>query len=177
VSLQLHELTGCAPAPLANYLKALGVLRLVVEQEADPEARGWWQDERFRLLTKLTREELEQFFLHRYAPTPLLSPWNKGCGFFKPGDPGLAPLEQSRAERFGPFRSGITESRRLLDEQSAADQVIRAIKARTKTNKTFQTDDQRELLEDSDMFRACVSELRTQKGLRGPIYLPREETK
>jgi CRISPR-associated protein Csx17 len=83
VSLQLHELKGCAPAPLANYLKALGVLRLVVEQEADPEARGWWQDERFRLLTKLTRDELEQFFLHRYAPTPLLSPWNKGCGFLR----------------------------------------------------------------------------------------------
>jgi CRISPR-associated protein Csx17 len=162
VSLQLHELKGCAPAPLANYLKALGVLRLIGEQGSDPDARGWWQHERFRLLTKLTREELEQFFLYRYEPTPLLSPWNKGCGFFKPGDPGLAPLEASRAERFGGFRRGILESRRLLDEQSAADQTIRAIKARTKTNKTFQTDDQRELLKTSDTFRTCLNELQKQ---------------
>lgn len=160
MSLQLHELKGCSPAPLANYLKALGVLRLMVEQGADPEARGWWQHEHFRLLTKLTHEELEQFFLHLYKPTPLLSPWNKGCGFFKPGDPGLTPLEESSAERFEPFRSGIAESRRPLHQQSEADAVIRAIKARTKTNKTFQTDDQRELLKASDTLRDCVSELR-----------------
>jgi len=162
VSLELHELKGCAPVPLANYLKALGVLRLMVEQGADPEARGWWQHERFHLLTNLTQDELERFFLNRYAPTPLLSPWNKGCGFFKPGDPGLAPLEESKAERFGRFRSGIADCWRLLDKQSEADKVIRAIKARTKTNKTFQTDEQQELLKASDTLRACVSELRTQ---------------
>jgi len=162
MSLQLHELKGCAPVPLANYLKALGVLRLIVEQRADPEARGWWQYERFRLLTKLTRGEIEEFFLRRYAPTPLLSPRNKGCGFFKVGDPGPAPLENSTAERFAPFRSGILASRRLLDEQSDADAVIRAIKARTETNKAFQTPEQRERLRASDVFRACLSELRAQ---------------
>ena len=162
MSLQLHELNGCSPEPLANYLKALGILRLIVEQGADPQARGWWEHERFRLLTKLTHEELEEFFLARYAPTPLLSPWNKGCGFFKPGDPGLAPLEKSTAERFAAFRSGIRASRRLLDEQSDADAVIRAIKARTKTNKAFQTPEQRERLLSSDVFRAFSGELRAR---------------
>ncbi|MDP2998037.1 MAG: type I-U CRISPR-associated protein Csx17 [Bryobacterales bacterium] len=169
MSLQLHELKGCSPVPLANYLKALGVLRLMVEQGADPEARGWWQHEHFRLLTKLTQEDMENFFLHRYAPSPLLSPWNKGCGFFKPGDAGLAPLEGSKAERFGRFRSGIAESRRLLDEQSEADAVIRAIKDRTKTNKSFQTDEQRERLKASVTFRGCVEDLRKQAG---PADLP-----
>ena len=37
MTLHLHHLTGCAPAPLANYLKALGILRPVAEQ-ADPTA-------------------------------------------------------------------------------------------------------------------------------------------
>ncbi len=37
----VHRLGGCAPTPLANYLKALGILRVVAEQ-ADAEARGWW---------------------------------------------------------------------------------------------------------------------------------------
>ena len=42
MSLHLHELGGCAPAPLAHYLKALGILRLVSEQ-ADSSARGFWR--------------------------------------------------------------------------------------------------------------------------------------
>ena len=66
-------LKGCSPAPLANYLKALGILRLVGEQ-ADKQARGWWEGEYFYLLTRLSKEELEAFFLERYEPTPLLSP-------------------------------------------------------------------------------------------------------
>lgn len=41
--MRLHRLDGCAPTPLAHYLKALGVLRLVAEQ-LDPQARGWWEE-------------------------------------------------------------------------------------------------------------------------------------
>lgn len=58
--MNIHELNGCAPTPLAHYLKALGILRLVAEQ-ADPEARGWWEGERFRLATYFSREDLESF--------------------------------------------------------------------------------------------------------------------
>jgi len=35
--MHIHDLNGCAPVPLAHYLKALGILRLVAEQ-ADPGA-------------------------------------------------------------------------------------------------------------------------------------------
>ena len=119
MTFQLHTLKGCSPVPLAHYLKALGILRLVVEQRADCEARGWWDGEHFCLMSMLSREELEAFFLEKYEPTPLLSPWNKGCGFFKANDPGLAPLEQSHAARFQHFREGVTESRRLLDAVAA----------------------------------------------------------
>jgi CRISPR-associated protein Csx17 len=161
MTLVIHHLTGCSPMPLANYLKGLGVLRLVAEQ-ADPNARGWWQDEHFCLLTKLTREELEAFFLRQYEPTPLLSPWNKGCGFFKADDPGLAPLEASRASRFEKFRKGVVASRQLLDLVAEADAVIRAIKARTKTNKSFQTETQRALLERSSTFVSFVDLLKQQ---------------
>jgi CRISPR-associated protein Csx17 len=161
MTLHIHNLKGCSPAPLANYLKALGILRLVGEQ-ADKQVRGWWQDECFCLLTTLSREELKRFFLESYEPTPLLSPWNKGCGFFKANDPGLMPLENSRAPRFARFRRGVAESRRLLAAISQVDATIRAIKARTKTNKTFQSEDQRQLLHRSDAFRVCIEELRRQ---------------
>lgn len=47
MTLHLHYLRGCSPTRLANYLKALGILRLVAEKD-DPDARGWSQDERCR---------------------------------------------------------------------------------------------------------------------------------
>lgn len=109
MTLHLHHLKGCSPAPLANYLKALGILRLVAEQ-ADTNARGWWQDEHFCLLTSLSKNDLESFFLGKYEPTPMLSPWNKGCGFFKASDPGLSPREASTAPGFPQFREGIVEA-------------------------------------------------------------------
>lgn len=81
MSIHVHNLAGCSPVPLANYLKALGVLRLVAEQK-DPSARGWWKDESFHLATTLDRNELEKFFLEEYAPTPMLNPWGARSGYY-----------------------------------------------------------------------------------------------
>ena len=129
--IHVHELGGCAPAPLAHYLKALGILRLVAEQR-DGGARGWWEEDRFRLATKLTREEIEGFFLHDYQPTPLVSPWNRGAGFFFEKDPGISPLQNSTDFRFAEFRSGIKASRAQLDQLSESDGRIRDIKQEAK---------------------------------------------
>ena len=89
--LALH---GCAPTPLASYLKALGVLRLISSpanhtagEAADPHTRGWWENECFHLRTKLGRDALIHFFLHDYAPSPIIAPWNGRAGFLE-GDAG-----------------------------------------------------------------------------------------
>lgn len=79
--MHVHALEGCAPAPLAYYLKALAVLRLVGEQ-ADAGARGWWKDDVFHLATRLDERDLLDFFCSGYAPTPILNPWNGGGGFY-----------------------------------------------------------------------------------------------
>lgn len=79
---QQHILSGIRPTPLASYLKALAVLRLVTEQ-ADPSARGSWQEGHFVLDAELGRDELLDFFMDRYAPSPIFSPWNKDGGFIK----------------------------------------------------------------------------------------------
>lgn len=107
--IHVHQLDGCAPAPLAHYLKALGVLRLISEQ-GDREARGWWDGDRFRLATKLTREELVAFFLRDYQPTPMFNPWGARSGFYAGGSEKSAreflnEIERSKNPRLAPFRS------------------------------------------------------------------------
>jgi CRISPR-associated protein Csx17 len=91
------RLDGCRPTPLASYLKALGVLRLVAEQNADPEARGFWHGERFHLKTRLDRDALRRFFLEDYAPTPIIAPWNGRAGFLE-GESGSSDGEGAEGE-------------------------------------------------------------------------------
>jgi CRISPR-associated protein Csx17 len=82
--MNILPLPGCAPTPLAHYLKALGILRLLHEQLPPdlPRPRGAWQGESFVLHSPLDRAGLEHFFLHDYRPTPILAPWNGGSGFY-----------------------------------------------------------------------------------------------
>jgi CRISPR-associated protein Csx17 len=120
MTLHRHILKGCAPAPLANYLKALGILRLVGEQ-VDPQARGWWDGERFCLLSKLSKEELETFFLEKYEPTPFFNPWGARSGYY-PGPPektaraALIAIEESKSDRLARFREAISLIRKVITE-------------------------------------------------------------
>lgn len=114
-TMKLITLDGCKPAPLAHYLKALGILRIVALQ-ADPGVRGAWRGGRFVLLGALDREELIEFLLHRYVPTPILSPWNGGSGFYpKDNQQALDAIAQSPSERFKPYREAISTTRAIVD--------------------------------------------------------------
>ncbi|HRB14443.1 MAG TPA: type I-U CRISPR-associated protein Csx17 [Nitrospira sp.] len=108
------QLAGCRPEPLAHYLKALGILRLVSEQ-ADPEVRGWWVDDEFRLRTKLSREKLEKFFLEDYRPTPVVAPWNGGSGFY-PNDrkDAIEAIFSTRAGRFLDYQATVKQSKEII---------------------------------------------------------------
>jgi CRISPR-associated protein Csx17 len=81
-ALTAIPLEGLRPEPLASYLAALGVLRLVSEQ-LDPEAEEWWHQEQFYLRSHVDADSLTSFFLHGYRPTPIASPWNAGSGFYQ----------------------------------------------------------------------------------------------
>ena len=141
--LHIHHLTGCAPAPLAHYLKALGILRLVAEQK-DQTARGWWKDEAFHLATTLDSAELEHFFLHEYQPTAMISPWNKGAGFvFAANNPALDRLRQSISPRLESFRAAISQADKVITNLSEADDAIRKIKAETKVKSLSKADKER----------------------------------
>lgn len=120
MTFHVHHLRGCAPVPLAHYLKALGILRLVATQR-DEAARGFWTDEHFCLVTTLEREALVRFFLDEYAPTPAFNPWGGRSGFYAgPSERGareaLNNIEGCRADRLAPFRADIAATRELVDD-------------------------------------------------------------
>jgi CRISPR-associated protein Csx17 len=74
-------LNGCAPVPLAHYLKALGILRLVSEQ-VDANATVHWIGNQFIFASQFETEPLLcEFFLQNYTPTPIAVPWSGGDFF------------------------------------------------------------------------------------------------
>ncbi len=104
-------LQGCTVEPMAGYLKALAVLRLVSEQ-ADPSTRGWWQGNAFCLESKFDEAGLVRFFLGEYRPTPIVAPWNGGSGFSE-GDrqAGIEAILRKESPRFSPYAETIREIR------------------------------------------------------------------
>lgn len=143
VALNDIVLPGCTPTPLASYLKALAVLRLVAEdaEHGDPEAMGWWRDDQFVLRTKLNRKELYEFFLEHWKPTPLVAPWNGGSGFYfqerklKEKDPvtgkkvktgvrdqpteatrTVAAIAAGNADRLFAYRAAIQSAKAVIEE-------------------------------------------------------------
>jgi CRISPR-associated protein Csx17 len=115
---ELMTLHGCTPEPLANYLKALGVLRLLVEQR-DPEAKGYWHNDAFIVVTHLMPDELEGFFLNDYKPTPLVAPWNGSTGFY-PKDVAqkklLQAVQQASSKRFKIYAETIAKAQTQVEK-------------------------------------------------------------
>ena len=131
MTMHVTPLAGCSPTPLAHYLKALGVLRLVAEQH-DGEARGFWRDEVFHLASELDHDGLKAFFLDRYAPTPLVAPWNGGSGFYpKDKKDGIEPLSVAQAARFASYRQAIEAARTLVgdrEERPEGDEKVELLR-------------------------------------------------
>ena len=124
-TLKLH---GCAPVPIAHYLKALGILRLVGEQ-CDARALGCWKGNTFELTSPLDRESLLKFFLEDYQPTPIIAPWNGGSGFFsKDNKEGIDPIRNAVGRRFARYQSAIKTAGECLTELGLTEKPEKEIK-------------------------------------------------
>lgn len=114
------KLSGCTPEPLMNYLKALGVFRLVAEQ-ADPAASLSWRRGTAHLRTQLDRDELIEFFVERYCPTPIVAPWNGGSGFYGGGSEPLNAIADSKVVRLQLYRDTIDRIRQYVPKSKPKD--------------------------------------------------------
>ena len=110
-------LSACSPVPLAYYLKALGILRIVAESpDGDPSAAAAWVKDQFCLSSRFDQAALVSFILRNYRPTPVLAPWNGGSGFYsKDNREAITTIATSRALRFSPYRAGILSARQAID--------------------------------------------------------------
>jgi CRISPR-associated protein Csx17 len=115
------NLAGCSASSLAGYLKAMGILRLVADQ-IDETARGCWKDGNFVLKTKLPKADLSSYFLDKYIPSPIISPWSGRAGFLegdgekqskRKGAIIIDRIERSRGDRFSLYRDVITSIRNV----------------------------------------------------------------
>ena len=159
--------TAFTAAPLASYLAAVGLLKVVGDQ-LDPEAVGSWKGGRFSLETSFSIQAISSFLANEYRPSPCFTPWNKDSGFLD-GKP--APeFQQLEAARFD-------EIRRIVQ---AAAVLVPQFVSKGKLEKEAKV----ELVEaldragDSDAWSAwlgiCAITFRNQKGdqvMRFPALL------
>lgn len=134
------RLSGCGSRPLIGYLKALGLLR-AISRQSDGSVRGRWEGTAFELRTTLSEQGLREFLLQDFRPSPVLSPWNGGSGFYPRANTtavkALGAIEDSEAERFAAYRSVIADTRTILSEFGLAEKpadaekeaLVRALRA------------------------------------------------
>jgi len=135
------RLSGCGSRPLIGYLKALGLLR-AVSRQIDFSVRGRWDGTAFELRTTLSERGLSEFLRDDFRPSPVLSPWNGGSGFYPRKNTAavtaLAAIEHAEAERFAAYRSLIADTRKILSEfglvekpaDAEKEALVRALRAR-----------------------------------------------
>jgi CRISPR-associated protein Csx17 len=130
MTIALH---GLQPQPLASYLAALGVLRLVATQ-VRPRVRGWFDRTGFRL-DGIGEDELVDFLCDRYQPSPILTPWNGASGFFPsdkagPAVEALAALLPARDVRFDCLRRTFGLMKERVSDLGLTEVPKKDVKAR-----------------------------------------------
>jgi CRISPR-associated protein Csx17 len=135
-TLQLH---GCAPEPLGDYLKALGVFRLVSEQ-ISAEVRCWWKHGVFHLWLPdnaicrtptgeagsfcpipsdeaARRAWLETFLLEACEFSPFLAPWQKNT----------AVLPYDRQKKAAKKAKAGEQGKKTIDRDRAAQEALSVV--------------------------------------------------
>lgn len=73
------QANGCSFEPIADYLKALGLLRIL------PNSKGWWQCGEFWIESDRPPDEAVDYLIEQASVTPLFNPWNGDSGFWVEG--------------------------------------------------------------------------------------------
>ncbi len=121
--LKKISLYGCSTDLLINYLKSLGVFRLLAKQN-DSNVKACWEDNVFRIYTNLNEDQVIEFFLNEYSPSPITAPWNGGSGFFgKKAEEHVIAIEQSDLPRLAKYRKTLAKFREIFEEMGIENKL------------------------------------------------------
>ena len=170
-------LHGCYTRPVSSYLKSLAVIRLVSEQ-ADSNARAWWSEDRLIIDSNLDERDLIDFFVRRYAPTPMVAPWNGGSGFYD-GDitKGLDAIISSTDLRFEAYRKTISEVQSWPEMPKKFDSVETILRTLEDAAKETTGKSQEKLIHQIKAIRDGMDIAAEAFGADQPGSLPLEELK
>ena len=121
--MNLHRCPGLSSRSLMTYLAALGLAKVVSEQ-ADADVRFGWTADTFVVNT--TVDDLVEFLIERYRPTPVVSPWNGGSGFGAKDKSQLAfldEIESAQTPRLSTYAVTIRVCRAVLAELAVLGQI------------------------------------------------------
>lgn len=107
-----HELSGCTTTPMSNYLKSLGLARILSRN--DPTLMAFWRNDRLVIQSSMTKDEICQYVLRDYAPSPIISPWSYNK-YQKTRD-ALKPRLESDDDRYRMYRYTISRLERTVFE-------------------------------------------------------------
>ncbi|MYC71183.1 MAG: type I-U CRISPR-associated protein Csx17 [Gemmatimonadetes bacterium] len=128
-------LEGCRSSPLLSYLQSFGVIRALHEQHL-PEVLCYWKGSTLQIEGSIDRQHLMEFFLHRYKPAPIVSPWNGRGGFRirKPqkGERAVQAITERSDSRLEPLQETIRIAKEVMELAKGSGWVDRTGKVKNK---------------------------------------------
>ena len=113
------RLDGCKPTLLASYMKGMGVFRVTAEQK-DSDVRVFWERDRLVLETNYSGDELVDFLLSKYEPSPVISPWSNDT-YVKCVDLGEPIKRLPRMGRYAAAVDSTEQVRQAFRESEGLD--------------------------------------------------------
>lgn len=111
---------GCALEPLGNYLKALGLLRMLGDN-----AEGYWKEGNFVLETILTPDQALDYLTDEVNFSPIVTPWNGTNGLWK-ADAGSHLIAQiGDSCRLAELKEVLANARAIIEAHGSDRQPSR----------------------------------------------------
>jgi len=168
-------LAGCNPEPFASYLKAISILRLVSEQK-DKQAKGYWKEGVFHLVSSLDAEGLVKFFREEYIPSPIVSPWNGGSGFYEgdscEGRDFILNSTDARLKEYRETIASILNWPEMPRTNMTAGEMIKFLEDDLSGKRGRAKDELLEMLED---VRTMAGQVKGLTGSKNPLDITIDE--
>lgn len=100
-----HILYECRTTPLSNYLKSMGLIRIL--SKIDPSIMAYWKNDSLVIQTYMTKNRISEYILKEYTPSPIISPWSYKK--YEKTKNALEPLIKCDKNRYQMYHNTITQ--------------------------------------------------------------------